>query len=654
MNLALLITVLLATSPEMEIWEPTSEVTGFYEDDDEPLAEYLFASTGTPWNIASTLLCTGESMDPAAPTCSGVPLTKAGTPTQVDAPLWPNGFGAAAAKGIYFDGTGSFAVGSNDFLDAPSKLLMCADFRMPAAQFKSLLAKGNFAGGAANAYTVYETTNKPTTVVTKAGGTYSSLGSDNAAAVGARMVACTYYQFVADGTSIMRLATVDEKKAIANAVGPIQPVAFPLSIGGVNGTTGSWTDSVYSVVLAGAAELGAWSPSLDEMQALVRARYGMTGTRGEPVTVTGPATTVEGPGGTAWTTPANTLAIGPQGALVYGARTSRILKNQRDPAATSTGGMTAANWTKRGTASVAAGCVTAPDGSCTAEEITVGTLAGVNDVYEYAGGFGANATLASALWVQRVSTSGTLVAMNVADGDRGQWQIDVAAVGAEWVRITGPQTGVSQVSAWQANATGQGGFDFAAASGTVTVRIWRPWQVEGAVPGPDAYVNGSALAVAATAATTSNGLVGIGTDWCVTVTATPTGRAWNAITADLWSAGAPDAANSTRLEASTNGNLYFYAFDAAAAAKYRQASMAGFTAGTEHTITACNASGTLTLHFDGSPAPGASGGGAGTGIVTTPAATFAFGAVNTSGATAWNGSIKRTLVCRTSDPERCQ
>lgn len=134
--------------------------------------------------------------------------------------------------------------------------------------------------------------------------------------------------------------------------------------------------------------------------------------------------------------------------------------------------------------------------------------------------------------------------------------------------------------------------------------------------------------------------------WCVRATVTPTlGRAWNAADAYLWSSGTSAAANSARLLASSSGTLVFDVYDGAGAAKTATYTH-GFTAGSKHTITACDVGGTLSMFVDAAVVtPTITG--AGTGTWSAAPSTLYFGTLSAAGteAAGVSGSVK---VCKSS------
>jgi hypothetical protein len=371
-----------------------------------------------------------------------------------------------------------------------------------------------------------------------------------------------------------------------------------------------------------------------------------TGTMLEPLTITGPATPVCS-GGACWTAPANTPAIGPDGMLVYGPRVSRILNNQRSSANTATGGMLSATWTKRGTATVAAGCVTDPFGGCTADEITVGAV-NTNDAYQYPTGFAANAALAQAVWIQRVTTTGSLSIVHPNGAANGAWSVNLALLPDAWERLVPGHAALTVTTAFKADQFGSAGILLGAASGTVTVRIHRPWQVEGTVPGPDAEVGSSPLSVAGHAVSVPNAVAGA--EWCYSVTATPSG-AWNAgLTRGLASGGIIGAANSWAIYVIGNGTPVCSLWGTDGSERYH-AGPAALSDSAERAFACCGTSAGPSLWIDGARSTNALL-GVGTGVMSELPATVKLG-VFTSG-NDLRGSIREHLQCRAVDGGICR
>lgn len=151
--------------------------------------------------------------------------------------------------------------------------------------------------------------------------------------------------------------------------------------------------------------------------------------------------------------------------LLEGSRTNR-LKWSHDG--------TNAAWIKDGTASCAL-TATGPDG--VANGATAATNVGAtptNDLYQVATGFsGAGVRVEPSVWIQRVTTSGTLRLGDPAVGfANGRWDINFALLGTGWNRITRAHPAVTVVAEFVTDGTSRSGIDFTAASGTFDFNFW--------------------------------------------------------------------------------------------------------------------------------------------------------------------------------------
>jgi lysophospholipase L1-like esterase len=327
-----------------------------------PLSEYLFDATGAPWPIAgATLQCSGEGFAGGASwACDGATLTKSGTPQSVDAPLWPNGFASAAAKAVAFNGSTDYF--SFDASAPAGSFYECADFVTDtvAASDSVLVGKDNFS-------------TKRTFVASRWAGTLifrvsksnaSSSSVSRVLVAGESNIACWVYEWVADGTSKIRMVMNEQAPVeISNAVGPPQVADQPWLIGTATSDYAFWDGAVGSIVHVDGA-----APSNADLQRIVRARRGQQGTGGETVTVTGSATRVEA-NGAEWVVPANSLAVGPEGAIGEPAKTQYLLDNCLAPASQAvslTAGTYVAWVAGTGSMALAVGTATATGLPCTA------------------------------------------------------------------------------------------------------------------------------------------------------------------------------------------------------------------------------------------------------------------------------------------------
>jgi len=180
--------------------------------------------------------------------------------------------------------------------------------------------------------------------------------------------------------------------------------------------------------------------------------------------------------------------------------TSRLLYSQQfDNAA----------WTKRGAAAVAANAgALAPDGTSTADRVSGIGAAGVNDLFQSASGFAASEALAPSVWLQRVSASGTLTIANAQGGGTGAMTVDLAAIGAGWVRVGPGVPGVTVTTPFVATAGGAAGLQFYAGAGPLSFDLWQAQMEPGDYPGAWVLTTGAVVAPAADAAPPLLGVTG--------------------------------------------------------------------------------------------------------------------------------------------------
>lgn len=138
------------------------------------------------------------------------------------------------------------------------------------------------------------------------------------------------------------------------------------------------------------------------------------------------------------------------------------------------------NWVCRGTAA-ATPMEVAPDGSATASEISVGTLGGPDDLYQWVSGYTADASLIMRMWTK--CDSGTLVVRSHANANLGNWNVDCSCVAGAWTLLTSSHNCVTETYPWKVNVAGQAGPKLHASSGTVTATIWGPTLTEEAGSG---------------------------------------------------------------------------------------------------------------------------------------------------------------------------
>jgi hypothetical protein len=157
---------------------------------------------------------------------------------------------------------------------------------------------------------------------------------------------------------------------------------------------------------------------------------------------------------------ANVLRIERKGALIEGARQNDVIWGKA---------FNLGNWIKQGTAFVTAntGQTTDPEGGNGAEIFNNLRNFTNGSIYDQLpnGSFGGSAVLRPSMWVKRKSTSGVIQFRSKGSGAGGRWQIDLAAIGPDWVHVQDPaQTGVTEVSPWRANTSGANGLQFDSAA----------------------------------------------------------------------------------------------------------------------------------------------------------------------------------------------
>jgi hypothetical protein len=92
----------------------------------------------------------------------------------------------------------------------------------------------------------------------------------------------------------------------------------------------------------------------------------------------------------------------------------------------------------------------------------------------------ADAAVAVALWVKRVSTSGTLRLQHVTATANGQWDVDLSALPDRWVRLTASSSYVSVVNAWEVhNPSLEMGIVIQGTAGDISVHVWQAQLEEG-------------------------------------------------------------------------------------------------------------------------------------------------------------------------------
>ena len=177
----------------------------------------------------------------------------------------------------------------------------------------------------------------------------------------------------------------------------------------------------------------------------------------------------------------------PLGLLVEKVQTNRAVESET---------LGAVTWVKRGAVSVTVNDTIAPSGDVTADKVENLGAAGVDDLFDAIGGFSNDATLGTGFYIKKITSTGTLQVKNATAGLKGDWDVDLSAIGSEWERITATHAAVTITAAFVADATGNAGFQFIGKSGSLDMYLWGMDQKEGTLT---SYIETEAAAVARTA-----------------------------------------------------------------------------------------------------------------------------------------------------------
>jgi hypothetical protein len=155
-------------------------------------------------------------------------------------------------------------------------------------------------------------------------------------------------------------------------------------------------------------------------------------------------------------------AVTPKGVPPSVSRGNLIIESQRyDQAA----------WTKRGTCTVTANAVTAPDGTLTADTIAGVGVAG-NDIFQSVAGLVAGARYEPSFWVQRISTGDTIIFSNPSTAANGEWRVNLDLLGPGWVRVTRNHPAVTIIAEFTANAGVCGHFWRSLSGSAISFNLW--------------------------------------------------------------------------------------------------------------------------------------------------------------------------------------
>lgn len=140
-----------------------------------------------------------------------------------------------------------------------------------------------------------------------------------------------------------------------------------------------------------------------------------------------------------------------------------------------------AGWTKRGTASVTSTNGADPFGTFTADTLVGLDATVTGDIYQQVSGLVSGSRYEPSVWVNKISTSGTLQIRNTEGAAYGNWLIDLATLPPGWSRIVRENPAVRVVSEFVANNGVVGvGVQRGAGTGTLSVKVCGFQLVEGA------------------------------------------------------------------------------------------------------------------------------------------------------------------------------
>ena len=157
----------------------------------------------------------------------------------------------------------------------------------------------------------------------------------------------------------------------------------------------------------------------------------------------------------------NATLTGSDGLIQYAPH--NLLTNSED--------FEAAGWTKRGTCTVTANAVAAPDGTTTADLISGLGVSG-NDIFQASATVALNTPASPSFYINKVSTTGTLRVGNPSDSSKGAWNVNLALVDPGWQRITLTHPAVTVVTSFVGNGSGDGLIFLAQAGGPLSFYLW--------------------------------------------------------------------------------------------------------------------------------------------------------------------------------------
>lgn len=288
--------------------------------------------------------------------CTGGTGTKTGTVTSGNAtPYYPSNFTNAAQTAAAFAGSdGSFSFG--DVLDPSGSFVVLANVRLDTSAAQQIIGKGTQPTTAGSGWVLSVVAGPAIRfTVTKAGPSSTSITSA-AQALDGWVVVVASYEYVADGTSILRLqVNSTAATAVTTAVGPVQDVAGALVIGSDSGLTDDLTGWIARVTVTNGISFTA-----AQENSLAYSYMGACGSTGEEIVFTRATSSTVNTNGVVHTVGNNHPCINENGFQPFGQFANMNLYSEAlDDVA----------WANLGTPTVTANAVAAPDGRTTAETV---------------------------------------------------------------------------------------------------------------------------------------------------------------------------------------------------------------------------------------------------------------------------------------------
>ena len=329
-------------------------------------ARYEFTTTGGDWAVppeapAPVIDCRGDFRSGA---CGATQFTASGSPGLAST-YWRPGGGSTGGSGVAFDGVDDL-LSSATAATCAGDQFACVRFRPSNVSSVQVLMARDAGSPNQDFLFFINSSGNVQAAIYAAGGT--SLLTLGAVAIGQEYVACFAYDYVADGTSILRgNLSGAVPSEVTNAKGP--PKADSVTVATTIGANGA-TPAVakFTGTISGAIR-GCYAPSASDLARMVRSQYAAQGSLGEPLTVTRASAKTCSIGGAWFTVPSGQPCIGDAGLSVEGSRTQYALNNCTAPAdqtvTLSAGAHTL--WLEgTGTVAAAVGTATATGLPCTA------------------------------------------------------------------------------------------------------------------------------------------------------------------------------------------------------------------------------------------------------------------------------------------------